>query len=155
MCMTRHTHPRCQAHLQQAVLSSRIYARQAYRTDTYVEVITMGSRLIFHRWCAAVCVAVQRATPTGVGRVRCACESVRNGCVHKSLSILFSFFSGLVAHLPNDLRPQTVENDRESSGPRARAWNGAAGALRIPVRLCRRQHPVHDSPEGPFGTNVP
>src|SRR5262249_16654740 len=87
MRMTRHTHPRCEAHFQQAVLSSRIDARQAYGTDSHVEVITIDSRLIFHRRSVPICVTVERPTQTGVGQSRCACESVCCVCVHMSLSI--------------------------------------------------------------------
>src|SRR5262249_47180576 len=86
MRMTRHTHPRCPAYLHQAVFSFRVYARQARRPDTYVEVIAIASRLIFSRWRAAVCVAVQSATRTGVAPGRCACGS--DVSVRKYLSIL-------------------------------------------------------------------
>src|SRR5215468_3988093 len=44
MRMTRYPHSWRKAYLQQAVLSSRIHTRKTYRTDAYVEVITITSR---------------------------------------------------------------------------------------------------------------
>ena len=47
MRMTRHTYTRRETHLQEAVFSSGLWARQAYGADTDVKVTTFGSRLIF------------------------------------------------------------------------------------------------------------
>jgi hypothetical protein len=46
MRMTGHAHPRCETHLQQAVGSSRICARQTHGTEADIKVISFGSRLM-------------------------------------------------------------------------------------------------------------
>src|SRR5262249_54889974 len=44
-----HTHPGRETHLQQAVCTCGIRARQAYRTDAHVEIATRGPRLVLDR----------------------------------------------------------------------------------------------------------
>src|SRR5262249_43876621 len=48
MCMTRHTFSRRESQIEEAICSSRIFARKKDRTQGNVEVITLRFRLIFN-----------------------------------------------------------------------------------------------------------